>query len=268
MRRTLGLGLGLVAMAAGACSGANDPVYLDPMPKALEFVPGQMMQAGPAFASIVVPVHVETTDEMNARIALAMTLGLMPDQVPRVKKGDRDLEIEYTVKNLDATPGFATVTAIGANQYWRYNPLLFVPPSPPGAEKPPPPPPLVGGIPIMVPANGQVSAVFREDELAEAAQDLDAITRAGVVPEHALLTRWDSDDITGGMGGELPMIPGAAVAGILQLDVAFTADTHMVMEYVLRVRDHTDRLRPVDDGSAIEAPSTTDFTPVFPPPMP
>jgi hypothetical protein len=117
----------------------------------------------------------------------------------------------------------------------------------------------------MVPANGTVSGVFREDELVEAAQDLDAITRGGVTPEHAILTHWDSPDITGGMGGELPMIPSAAVAGLLSLDVSFTADKHMVMEYVLRVRDKDDRLRTYDDGSAIEMPSTTDFVPVFPP---
>ena len=55
-------------------------------------------------------------------------------------------------------------------------------------EDDPPPPPLAGHIPIHVEPGRTVEGVFREDQLREAAIDLDQITRGNVNPFAAMLT--------------------------------------------------------------------------------
>jgi hypothetical protein len=108
-----------------------------------------------------------------------------------------------------------------------------------------PPPPLLGGIPIVVPPLGTVSGVFREDQLAEAAQDLDALTRWGFTPERAILDQWDDGRILDDAGTVLA--PSQIIPALLRLDVTFDANLHMVLEYTLRVRDETERLAPYED---------------------
>jgi hypothetical protein len=159
----------------------------------------------------------------------------------------------------------AVIAVLGANEFYRYDPVVFVEDPDEAA-----PPPLLGNDPIELSPNATVSGVFREDELAEAAQDLDAITRAGVVPEFAELTEWPTQDVTGGSGGaEFPSgsIPGAAIPALLAIDVSFRGTTHMVLEYVLRVRDREDRLRPNElDPTLLVAPSSASYVPPPPPP--
>jgi hypothetical protein len=122
----------------------------------------------------------------------------------------------------------------------------------------------MGGRPIDVPAGRTVTGVFREDELAEASQDLDAFTRAGVNPGFALLTRWPAKDVSGGEGGPLMTIPSRAVAQLLQLDLTVSADQPLILSAQLRVRDRTDRLdATAQDPATLVAPSATVFTPVF-----
>jgi hypothetical protein len=244
-----------------AACGTKDPVYLAPTPAAIEVDPAMMVAA--LTSSVQLPVRLETGDEAIERAALAMELGLTPEQVPQARRDDYDVSIEWTVKNLSDQPGTATIAILGASQYFFYDPALFV-----IDEEEAAPPPLLGGVPIQVPALGTVSGVFREDQVAEAAQDWDAISRGGITPEFAYLDQWDTGAVTGGMGGELAEIPSAAVAALVRIDLTFSADSHMVLEYVLRVRDKGDRLDPFQtDLGLLVPPSTTAFTPP-PPPMP
>jgi hypothetical protein len=160
-------------------------------------------------------------------------------------------------------PGTATVSVLGANEMFSYDPNAFV--LDPLEDAPPPP--LMGGIPIEIPALGTVSGVFREDELSEAAQDLDALTRWGVTPERAMLTRWDTGDIVDDQGAFL--WDGRAVPSLLQIDVSLAANRHMVLEYVLRVRDHSNRLAPNvapgDEWMLVDPAANGSYVP--PPPM-
>jgi hypothetical protein len=261
------VGLGLCAAALSAC-GAKDPVYFTPVPAAIEVDPENMVAA--LVSTVQVPVRVEDSQEMEDRLALAMELGLDPAQVPQARRDDYAIEIEWTIKNLAAEDGIATISIVGANEYFLFDPNQFVV----DPEEDETPPPLLGGIPIVVPALGQISGVFREDQISEAAQDWDAISRGGVVPQYALLTQWESKDVEGGMGGVLPEIPSAAVAALIRFDVSFDADQHMVLEYVLRVRDKDDNLEPCTMASIMDGtceatlvpPSTAVFVPP-PPPM-
>jgi len=275
----LGLGLSL-AVALGAAGCVDDPVYFDPTPGAIE-VNGPGGMGGAAVSTVGVPVAVETPDQTNERIALATRLGLDPAVVPTVRRDQLDVEVEWTIKNLDPMQdGIAEIFIVGANEFYRYNPMAFVV----DPEEDAPPPPLAGGKPIEVAADGVLSGVIHEEEIGEAAQDLDAITRAGALPLRVLLARWPTPDVTscaalptGSMGPcavggtEFPTgeIPSEAIAAFISIDVTFTADTHMVLEYVLRVRDHSDRLvaDPANPAMVpLVPPSTTDYVPAPPPP--
>ena len=252
----------LTSLALAGCQ-TGEPVYIDPTPRAIEVDPGNMMDTS-ATATVLLPVRLETMAQNLERQRLAMDLGLTVEQVPQARRDDYEVSLEWTVKNLSDTEGTARINVLGGNEYFFYDPTAFQ-----LDPRDPLPPPLLGGIPIVVPALGQVSGVFREDQIAEASQDWDAISRAGVVAQNALLTQWPSTDVSGGTGGELMTIPSAAVAALVQLDVTLDADQHMVLEYTMRVRDHGSRLAPFEkDQGALVPPSTTAFTPPPPPEMP
>lgn len=252
---------GLAAAAALLACQTSEPVYLDPAPRAIEVDPANMVTTS-AISTVRLPVRLETQAQNVERQRLAMDLGLTTEQVPQARRDDYEVSLEWTVKNLSDTEGTAKIFVGGGNEFFYYDPTAFQV-DPRDAL----PPPLMGGIPIVVPALGQVSGVFREDQLSEAAQDWDAISRAGVVAQNALLTQWPSGDVSGGTGGELMAIPSAAVAALVQLDVTLDADQHMVLEYTMRVRDHGSRLAPFEqDQGALVPPSTTAYTPPPPPP--
>jgi hypothetical protein len=99
-------------------------------------------------------------------------------EVPYVVVGDLDVSIEWTARNLDPEPGQLRILVNGASPFFAYEPsLLVVDP-----EEDPTPPPLLGDVPIDVPALGEVSGVFREDQLREASIDLELITRGQPQP--------------------------------------------------------------------------------------
>jgi hypothetical protein len=259
------LALLLLLVSASAACGPSEPVYIDPSPRAVEFDPATagMMETS-AVSSVRLPVRLETEAQNLERQRIAMALGLDVAQVPQARRDDYEVSIEWTVKNLSDTDGTAFVNVVGASEYFLYDRTAFQ-----LDPRDPLPPPLAGGIPVPVPALGQVSGVIREDQLSEAAQDWDAISRGGVVAQTALLTQWPTDDVDGGTGGELMTIPSAAVAALVQLDITLGADRHMVLEYTMRVREHGDRLAPFESNlGALVAPSTTVYTPPPPPEMP
>jgi hypothetical protein len=267
--RTGLLALALAPLGVAAACTAKDPMYFRPAPAAVESDPDSM--AAPIVSTVQLPVRVEDGDEMEERLALAMQLGLMPDDVPLARRDHYAASIEWSIKNLSDQEGIATLAVVGASEFFKYDPAVFV--IDPDEDEPPPP--LLGGIPIVVPPLGVVTGVFREDQLDEASQDWDAVSRGGITPQYATLTLWPTDDVTGGMGGQLATIPGAAVAALIQYDVAFSADQRMVLEYQLRVRDRDDRLEPctmeaiaqATCGATLVPPSTTVYTPP-PPAMP
>lgn len=252
--------LPLLVLGLGACS-VDDPVYLQSDPPAVEInVPDR--EEEPPAARLVVPIRQETEVDRVRRADLAMSLGLEPDQVPMVRRDDVDLSLEWTVKNLDDAPAVASLSILGANEWFSYDPELFVI----DPEEDDPPPPLLGGKPIELPALGTVSGVIREDEVSEASQDLDAVARAGMTPQAALLTKWPTHSVEGPTvpGGELMIIPSEAIPALLAFDVALEGDAHLVLEVALRVRDHSNRLAPdEEDPGRLIPPSET---PVAPPP--
>jgi hypothetical protein len=218
---------------AGCCAGAlagctDDPQYLQPQ-QALEVgVPDSMVTT--ATAQIVLPIRVELEEEGTERAELAAELGV---EVPYVRLDDLSVSIEWSIKNLEEVDGTARIMVNGGNEYFYYVPNVFVV----DPEEDEEPPPLMGDIPLVIPAGGIRTGVFREDQLLEAAIDLELITRGATNPFAAVLQiHEDTTEIVDPGGG--PAVPREAFAHLVLLDLAFTANRHMVLEYTVRVRDH------------------------------
>ncbi|HEU5060906.1 MAG TPA: hypothetical protein VFU21_30455 [Kofleriaceae bacterium] len=211
-------------LAAAGCT--DDPVYVQgPMP--VEVADG----GGSASASLLLPIRLETTTEMEARAARMTELGVM---IPFVTREDLELSVEWTVKNLSDADGVARVQMNGANEWFAYNPAAFVE----DVENQDEPPPLSGDVPIEVAAGSERSGVFREDQLAEASLDLELITRGGFTPFAALLdVHEDMDEMTDTAG---MTVPSEVFAGLVRIDMTLVADRHMVLEFSVRARDHRD----------------------------
>jgi hypothetical protein len=230
---------------AGLAGCANDPVYI-PGPMVLEAGVADMTgMLSEAKAQLQLPIKTETASDMAKRAELAATLA--PVEVPYVKIGDLEIDVEWTIKNLDMMPGQAKIELNGANEFFSYDPSIII--LDPGNDEAPPTPGLGGDIPIDVPAGGEVSGLFTEDQLREAAIDLDQITRGNINPFRASLTISKNaksfqpltplmpgvDNYTQTPVG--PEIPREAFAELIRIDLVFRPTTHMVLEYNVRVRD-------------------------------
>lgn len=246
--------IGIALLGAVACT--NDPIYVDSDPaEQLEFVEGD-----PVTTTLNLPFdneYLNSTEygdkreellaELNARPDVEPDLAL--DQLPLVRMDQLDVSIEWSIRNLTDEPGQAFVDVNGGNQYFYYVPANFI--IDPNDDEEPPPPPLAGHVPIQVPAGGEVSGVFREDSIREAALDLDLITRGTFNPFYATLN--NNEDIHNMSDvpfvpypppedgapppPQPPAIPIEAFGAFVRLDVTFEADRHMVLEYAVRVRD-------------------------------
>jgi hypothetical protein len=258
MRRAAILGVFFL----GAC-GAKDPVYLAPEPLLMVFEGGIDLEDGmlPAAIVIDVPILEETEEDVVKRQAIADRFGVPLDVVPRARRSDVELEVEWSLRNLTDQNAIAKFYVLAANEFFLYDPTAFVI----DPEEDEPAPPLIGGSPIMIEPNGRVSGALREDELYEAAMDLDAISRGGVVAQFALLTRWEDDYVTGGTGGTLTEIPPELVPLLLQLSVSLQTNVQVELSFKLRVRDRSDRVKyPIEPTDVFVPPSTTAFVPAPP----
>lgn len=276
---TIGLASALGALGAGC---ANDPLYL-PSPTTIEAGLEMDMEGNllPGFGQLVIPVKRETMEDAADR---ARRQALMPAGVdlPYIQVDDLEISIEWTIKNLTDKPGSAKVQLNGANQFFRYDPSMIMLGS--GRETPPPPG-LDGDIPLDIPANGSLSGLFTEDNVREAAIDLDQITRGQFNPYKATLTIGKNikefaqlEPLMFDMDGEpLPqaptgvVFPREAIPALLEADIVFKPDRHMTLEYTVRVRDIRGDMLP-DKLLAAPTDELEPFTPasfsimVMPPP--
>lgn len=249
---------------------ANDPAYFQG-PATLEAgVDDGMGGTSQDTAQLMLPIKNETQADASARAARADKLGVM---VPYVKADDLDIEVEYTIHNLDAMPGQVKIQLNGANEFFVYDPTVIV--LNPADDEAPPTPPLQGDIPIDVPAMGSVDGVFREDQVMEAAIDCDEVTRGHVNPFAANLKINKNDQsfqpltayVPPAVVGQDPppqtpdgpVVPREAFASLIRIDLVFKPDHHMTMDYVVRVRDHRGILH--DKGLAAPMGEVTQFMP-------
>lgn len=250
----------LIASVLVGC--ANDPQYVecgtsDTMDTcSLDSANAMMMGTGmDAFlavkGSLHVPVRPETADLTKSRMALQATMPAGVD-VPLYRDDQYDVSVEYTVKNLDDTPGQVKIQLNAANELFAWDPSLIMP----AGDESPPAPGLAGDVPIDIQGKGQLDGLFREDQLLEAAIDLDQITRGNINMYAATLTvnknapsfQPLSASEPPPMGSndppmqtpDGPAVPRAAFRNIVRVDIVMKTDSHMTLDFALRVRPHVD----------------------------
>ncbi|MEO6775328.1 MAG: hypothetical protein ABI467_20360, partial [Kofleriaceae bacterium] len=241
----------LLGVLLGAC--ANDPQYIDcgssdTMDSChLDTANAVMMGTGDnAFSavqgSIHVPVRPETADLTKARMTLQATMPAGVD-VPLYQLDQYDVSLEYTVKNLDSTPGQIKIGLNAANEVFAWDPSMIMP----AGNESPPPPDLAGDVPIDLQANGEYDGLFREDQLLEAAIDLDQISRGNINMYAATLTVNKNDtsfqplsaEQAPPMGSDQPpmqtamgsAVPRAAFRNLVRVDIVFKTESHMTIDF-------------------------------------
>jgi hypothetical protein len=237
------VGLSGLTLGAGC---ANDPVYI-PAPEALE---AGFEDTPEARAELLLPIKTESADDARDRGRLAAELD--PIEVPYVRVGDLEIMVEWTLRNLGDEEAEAIIQVNGANEFYAYDPTMIL--LYPEEDDSPPTPGLVGDIPIHVPAGATLSGLFTEDELREAAIDLDQVTRGNINPFRAALTISknapafqpltaplamppEGENAYDGQMPEGPEIPREAFAGLTRVDIVLKATRHLRLEYNVRVRD-------------------------------
>src|SRR4051795_13440826 len=100
---------------------ANDPEYI-PAPMTMEAGVADMMgMLSEAKASLTLPIKTESAADKTKRDALSTQLGVT---VPYVKVGDLELDVEWTIKNLDSKAGQAKIELNGANELFSFDPSI------------------------------------------------------------------------------------------------------------------------------------------------
>jgi hypothetical protein len=267
--------LTIIAMATAAC--ANDPQYVECGTGdgsdicTLDSQMGSSVGTGDDAVFVVTgSLHVpvvppdsslqKTTTQLQATMPTDVT-------VPVYRLDMYDLSVEWTLKNLDDKPTTAAVALNAANEDFAWDPAVIKPAS----DEDPPPPSLQGNIPFDVPANGEVSGVFTEDELLEAAIDLDEITRGNINMYAATLIVSKNDQSFQPLSAEqapppdsddpptqTPMgsaVPRAAFRQIVRVDMAMLpgdSSVHLTLQFDILVRP---QIANVIDSMGMNAPA-------------
>jgi hypothetical protein len=284
--------LASIAMSIGAC--ANDPQYVqcgtsDMMDTCLlDSMNGSAVGTGTnvqieVTGSLHIPVMPPDAELQKATTALQTT---MPADVmvPVYRLDMYDVSVEWTLKNLDAKPTSARVALNAANEAFAWDPAMIVPASP----ESPPAPSLGGDIPFDVPANAEIDGEFTEDNLLEAAIDLDQITRGNINMYAATLNVNKNDPsfqplsaVQAPPPGSIDpppqnamgsAVPRAAFRQIVRVDVTLKpadAGVHLTLSFDVRLRPH---IANIVDAMGMNAPTgelmiidPPDFVPAFTP---
>src|SRR5581483_10629304 len=124
---------GILVLSFGIATGCNDPTYLQEtrpldtqMPMAMMGMAANGAQTDTAL--YVLPVRRPSMSERQSLQTEQMKKGL-PMQVPWAATRDFDIEIEWSLKNLESTPTTTSLTLLGGNEFGDYQPMLFVNPN-------------------------------------------------------------------------------------------------------------------------------------------
>lgn len=229
-------------VAYGACVvGCNDPVYLHDNGALISAPTDGGMGYGPATGLFVLPVRKPTSDERKKLQADQKKRGLKMAE-PWAQLGDFDIEIEYVVHNLDAMTQTVVVALDGGNEFGDYVPADYIDPRA-NQDEQPSPPHLVSDAPLTIPPGMSATGIFREDNLREAAIDLEAITRypsaAGVLATpYEVIEHLSTVSRVG-----LENVPaGDVTPAMVRYSLSATAEGQVSMDFTVRVRDHHGKL--------------------------
>jgi hypothetical protein len=264
------LSTGLVMLAtATTLVACNNPVYVNQR-RPLGTMEDPMNANGGFTADrdlFVLPVRQPTMEEARRLNDEQMRLGLM-DPIPWAAQRDFQIQIDWSLKNLEDREVTATFTINGGTEFGDYDPTMYVDPTVPENDQVVPPN-LLGGTPITLEPNQTLNGLFREDELAEAGLDLEAITRypdpANVLatPFRVLTRRASASRV-----GYEQIPPNDVTPAMVRYILTLGADGRVALDYGVRVRDPNGKLlRPLEPNNDEGYVSTagTLMPPVAPP---
>ena len=264
MRKVLGLAWVLPLLAAGC----NEPTYTDARGN-VEVSPldqnGMPTGVSKPTEEAVLPIYQLDTDmpddfrvrrEANRVLAMmrATATGTVPEMVPLLLRGDFAIQVDWTLKNLEDMPATATVVLNGSNEFVRYEPTMVM-----LGEDEDAPPALLGGTPFEVAAGATVNGTFREDQLDEATLDLDYIRRTPDPMPDPNMPGMQVAPICPRCGNPFrailerpsPMTADQFVAGMTRVSITLNANRHMVLDFVVRLRERTDKVVAVECSTQI-----------------
>jgi hypothetical protein len=249
-------------IAIAVLTGCNNPVYLSET-AALQTQAMGAAGYAPATGLYVLPVRRPNAVEKQTLVNLQRQLRL-PMPVPWAATRDFDIEIEYSVRNLDNMPLTAFVTCNGGNEFGDYIPMNYIDMRA-NVEDQTPPPPLLGGEPLTIAPGAVVTGVFREDNLQESALDLEAIVRypdtdVRATPYEVIENRSNVSNI-----GRQNVPPGDITPAHVRYQFTVTSDGHVVLDYTIRVRDHAGKLALPTDKNLYVSTAANLPPPVAPP---
>lgn len=249
----------LLAAAAGAGCGVNNPTYFPPATGPLEA--GMMGGAGEATAVVPLlfraPNDIETA-ELEARSA---ELGF---RVPWLRRDRVAISVQWSITNLDSAMGQAQILVDGANELNSYDSrALRAAMMMAGGNNNEEATvlALIQGMPMLIPPGQTRTGVIREDDFAEAELDLDAIGRWMAPPPAVLINASEVNPIG------MEMVPaGVVVPALVSVSVTLVASRHMRLDFLVRVRDDDNQLLGGGDPAGAFAPMPAVFMPPPPPP--
>ncbi|HEY0709229.1 MAG TPA: hypothetical protein VGG33_20635 [Polyangia bacterium] len=243
----------VVATALSSACGMNEPSYY-PAPNPVE-VGGPAM--GDPFATVELPFRPPTAEQQMALGEESERLGF---SAPWLRTNRVGVSILYTVTNLGERTAQARLELDGASEFANYDVVALRAAQEAAAlnnEDEVDILPLVG-VRVVVEPGASVTGTIREDDLDEAALDLDALARFAAPPAAVLINASAKSRIG------LDMLPANHLRpALFRIRLALVAVTggHLRLSFVVRVRDEGNQL--LTEGGDPFAPEP----PTFEPPM-
>lgn len=244
-----GLIVTLGALLVGACD-LNEPHYF-PAPMPIELTADAVPSAGTV--EVTLPFRAPTVAETQGLAKESAELGFV---APWLRRDELALSVQYTVTNLADVPGVATVTLDGADELTDYDPAAVRAALTAAGvrEQDQQVLSLVQKTPVVLAGGAQLRDTVREDEIAEAELDLDALGRWMGAPQSLLINASYASPLG------LEMVPAKEIVpALFKVRLGLAATTAMRLEAVVRVRQTRERL--ASDGDPVFSPTPTVYTP-------
>jgi hypothetical protein len=246
-----------LALAGTTACNLNEPSYY-PAPAPVE-IGGDAM--GDPFAVVELPFRAPRDDEQGALREESQRKGF---DVPWLRTDNVAVSVLYTITNLGPATATATLELDGASEFASYDVIALraqMAMAGMNAEDEVPVLPLLEVKPNPIAPGAQVTGMFREDDLNEAALDLDALARFGAAPAAVLVNQSSKSNV-----GLEAMPPEHVRPALWRVRVALQGSGHLRLDVIVRVRDEADQL--ASDGALAFAPSPEAYTPPMMPPAP
>lgn len=223
-------------------AGCNDPAYfegfetlrLDADAIAASQAEGSMTAGPPEIGAYVQTEYwIDYGEPTAAELAELQPAGAEPaDAIPWIRRDALDISVTWTLTNDSDERVRAWVALDGATEFYDWNPIAMYGIGGGEDAEELAFPSLLGYFPRILEPAQVMHGEFREDDMSEAAYDLDVLTRFCGGPFAVLNNRSEADP-----RGTEALPADAIIAGPVMLRLTLGGDGPMHLDYSIRVRD-------------------------------